>query len=84
MITIYGKNNCYWCKEAKGVAKRYNLECTYKNIALKEFHTEMFELVPDAKSVPQIFWNERYIGGYEEFVTEVENTLGSHYAQDLF
>lgn len=84
MITIYGKDNCYWCKEAKDVARRYNLEFEYKNVGYEKFHTEMFEQVPDAKTVPQIFWDNRYLGGYNEFVSEIENVLGANFGQDLF
>lgn len=84
MITIYGKDNCYWCQESKDLARRYNLEFEYKNTGYEKFRTEMFEHVPDAKTVPQIFWDERYIGGYDDFVKEIENVLGSHYGQDPF
>lgn len=84
MITIYGKNDCYWCKEAKYLAKQYNLEFEYKNIGYEKFHTEMFAMVPEAKTVPQIWWDDRYIGNYDAFVKEIEDTLGSHYGQDPF
>lgn len=84
MITIFGKNNCYWCKEAMHLAKQYNLEFEYKNIEYQQFRTEMFEKVPDAKTVPQIWWDSRYVGNYDDFAKEVENTLGSHYGQDPF
>lgn len=84
MITIFGKNNCYWCKEAKHLAKRYNLEFEYKNIEHEQFRAEMFEKVPDAKTVPQIWWDTRYIGNYDNFAKEIENTLGANYGQDLF
>jgi glutaredoxin len=84
MITIYGKDNCYWCQEAKALAKRYGLEFEYKNTGYEHFRTEMFEKYPDAKTVPQIWWDGRHIGGYNEFTIEIENTLGSHYGQDPF
>ena len=84
MIIIYGKDNCYWCQEARTLSKRYGLEYEYKNTNYENFRSEMFEKVPDAKTVPQIFWDGRYIGGYGALVTEIENTLGSHYGQDAF
>jgi glutaredoxin 3 len=84
MITIYGRDNCYWCQEAKSLAKRYGLEFEYKNTGYEKFRTEMFEKYPDAKTVPQIWWDDRHIGGYDQFVSEIENTLGSHYGQDAF
>lgn len=84
MITIYGKDNCYWCQEAKALTKRYNLPHEYKNTTYENFRSEMFEKVPDAKTVPQIFWDDRYVGGYAEFVTEIENVLGTNFGQDYF
>lgn len=84
MITIYGKDDCYWCKQAVSMAKRHSLEYTYKNTTYETYRTEMFKQVPDAKTVPQIFWHERYIGGYNQFATEIENTLGGNFGQELF
>ena len=82
-ITIYGKSNCPWCDKAKQLAKRYQLDYNYKNISLKKHYDEMKQSVPDVKSVPQIFWNKRYIGGYSEFSKEIENTMGG-YGEQLF
>lgn len=84
MIYIYGKDNCYWCNEARMLAKRYGLEYEYKNTTYEIYRTEMFEKVPEAKTVPQIFWDDRYIGGYNEFTQEIENTLGANFGQELF
>jgi glutaredoxin 3 len=84
VVTIYGKDNCHWCKEAKSLAERHSLKYEYKNIGTVENRNEMFELVPDAKTVPQVFWNNRYVGGYNEFASEIENTLGSNFGQELF
>jgi glutaredoxin 3 len=84
MIVIYGKDNCYWCKEAKALAGRYGFEYEYKNTTYENYRAEMFEKVPDAKTVPQIFWDGRHVGGYEEFVSEIENVLGANFGQDSF
>ena len=84
MITIYGKNNCHWCSEAKALVERYELKHEYKNVEYEKFSTEMFEKVPDAKTVPQVFWDDRHIGGYKELISEVENVLGANFGQELF
>lgn len=82
-ITIYGKSQCPWCDRAKTLAKMYSLEYEYKNVELKKFYDEMKQAVPEAKTVPQIFWNGRYLGGYNEFSKEIENTVGGH-GEQLF
>jgi hypothetical protein len=42
----------------------------------------MYDLKPDAETVPQIWWHDNYIGGYNEFATEIENTR--NFGQDSF
>jgi len=55
----------------------------YKNTLFEDYRTEMFEKYPEVKTVPQIWWNNRHIGGYAEFAKEIENTLGD-YGQSAF
>lgn len=79
MITIYGTTTCSYCKKAVELAKNRNLQYTYKIV--DEDHSaydEMKMRVPQAKTVPQIFWDERYIGGYTQFAQEVENVSGGY------
>jgi glutaredoxin len=83
MITIYGKDNCHWCQEAKKIAEQYDLKYEYKNTGFTYNRDEMFERYPEVKTVPQIWWDERHIGGYSEFVKEIEDTLGN-YGQSAF
>lgn len=74
MILIYGKSDCIWCDRAKDLCTEYNLEYEYKSIQVEEYLTELRDLVPTVKTVPQIFWYGRHIGGYNDLVTEIENT----------
>jgi glutaredoxin len=76
MITIYGHQACSYCIRSKKLAERYNLTYEWKDTDEQAFLNEMKIKVPDAKTVPQIFWHDRYIGGYEDFAAEVENTVG--------
>jgi glutaredoxin len=82
-IKIYGKTNCPWCDRAKSLVSRYGFQYEYFDIGRKQYYDELKESVPDLKTVPQIFWNERYIGGYNELANEIENTVGS-YGDQLF
>lgn len=77
MITIYGAEWCKWCKAAKKVAEDRNLEHVWKDVENVDIYTEMKSKIPEsAKTIPQIFWYDRYIGGHDAFLTEIENTLG--------
>ncbi len=77
MITIYGTTTCKWCKAAVSLAEARGLRYEYRLIDENEqFYIELKALKPDTKTVPQIWWDNRYIGGYTDLVTEIENTVG--------
>ena len=78
MIEIYSKPSCAWCVKAKEMADQYKLDYVEKNIDTAQNLNELLLKVPDVKTIPQIFWNDRYIGGYAEFASEIENTIGGY------
>lgn len=79
MITIYAKNNCKWCTLAKELAENRNLPYKYLNTEKDVEHIlELMSIKPDTKTLPQIWWDGRYIGGYDDFATEIENTMGDY------
>lgn len=78
MITIYGHTRCGWCVKAKRLAEQYNLKYVWKDTDISENLNELKTALPSVKTVPQIWWDERYIGGYEMFSSEVENTIGNY------
>jgi glutaredoxin 1 len=77
MITIYGTTTCKWCKAAVSLVEARGLQHDYRLIDENEqFYAELKTLKPDTKTVPQIWWDNRYIGGYTDLTTEIENTSG--------
>lgn len=78
MITIYGKPSCGWCDKAKKLADRYNLKYEYIDVQYTVNLNALKEKLPDVKTVPQIWWHDNYIGGYENFASAVENTIGGY------
>jgi glutaredoxin 3 len=74
MIKIYATETCPWCKRARSLAEQYQLKYEYIIIYSDELKREFRELFPEATTVPQITWNGNYIGGYEDFKAEIENT----------
>ena len=77
-VTIYGRANCAFCKEAKKLVELYQIPYEYIDVGYTDGLKELMERLPDAKTVPQIWWYDRYIGGYEEFAKEVENVSGGY------
>tara|TARA_Y100000004_G_C8869376_1_gene392576 strand:- start:742 stop:993 length:252 start_codon:yes stop_codon:yes gene_type:complete len=74
MIKIYASENCVWCKRARALAEQYKIPYEYKIIFSDEDKQEFKSLFNNAKTVPQIMWNDKYVGGYEELAAEIENT----------
>jgi len=78
MITIWGTSTCVWCKRAIKLCEDYKLSYAYRLIdnqeKLAELQESLQEVAPGATTVPQIFWNGKYIGGYVELAQEIENT----------
>ena len=75
MITIYGKENCAFCTKAKQFADIRGFKYEYKDVGLAPFMEELLERSTERpRSVPQIWVNNNHIGGYNEFVSYVENT----------
>lgn len=76
MVTIYGTENCVFCKKAIALAESYNL--VYEYIDAKSNIEDFKDKFPGAKTVPQIIWNNIHLGGYNEFAEEIENTIGGY------
>lgn len=75
MVVIYGADNCLWCAKAKELATNFNIPYTYKDIGDSELKEQLKTMLPDVKTIPQIWWHGRHIGGYEDFAHEIENTV---------
>ena len=78
MVIIYGKSNCTFCEKAKKLCIDYKLDYEYRNVSQLEYLEEFVEKFPGAKTVPQIIWYDKVIGTYENFATEIENTIGGY------
>lgn len=81
-VVIFGKDTCNWCDRAVELAYQYGLEVTYKSLddrfVGEQYVNELKQLAESQsltiKTVPQIWWNGKYIGGFNEFASEIENT----------
>ena len=65
---VWSNVGCHFCEMAKTLLKQKGIEYEERNIA-KDWKTEqLLEAVPNARTVPQIFVDDKYIGGYDELV----------------
>ncbi len=63
---IWSKPNCPHCTSAKQLLQLNNIEYEEKNIAEGHKIQDLLALVPNAKTMPQIWLDEEHIGGYLE------------------
>lgn len=65
--TIWSKDNCAFCDRAKQLLNSKGIQYEERKIAIDGWTREqLLEAVPTARTVPQIFLDEEYIGGFNE------------------
>ncbi|MBN4082289.1 glutaredoxin 3 [Mariprofundus ferrooxydans] len=66
-IEVYSGDYCPYCMRAKALLKQRELEFVEYNVQREpEKRLEMVERAPGARSIPQIFINDRHVGGCDE------------------
>lgn len=66
--TLYGKKNCSFCDKAMKLLSEMKFDVNYNDVDISLVKAELLELVPMAKTVPQIWINDSYVGGYDDLV----------------
>ena len=66
-VTVYMGPRCNFCDAAKRLLIRNNISFNEINVAVEEGkRDEMLNKSNGRKTIPQIFFNELHVGGYEE------------------
>lgn len=66
LVTIYTTGSCPYCLNAKSLLSRLHAQVQEKRIDTNDaFREEMEARANGAKTVPQIFIGEAYIGGFD-------------------
>ena len=63
-VVIYSKSNCPFCEKAKAWFKQHGFTFTENRLDDEEQRLEFYQKVPGARSVPQIFIDDKLIGTY--------------------
>ena len=73
-ITVYSGPMCNFCDAAKRLLSRNNLNFDEIDISTKEgLRDEMTKRANGRRTVPQIFFDDYHVGGYQE-LRELEKT----------
>ena len=66
-VTVYMGPRCNFCDAAKRLLQRNNIPYKEINIAIEEGkRDEMLKKSNGRKTIPQIFFDDYHVGGYEE------------------
>lgn len=72
-VEIYSKSNCPFCEKAKHWFKSHGYEYTEHRMDNEEERLAFYQRVPNARSVPQIFIDDKLIGTYDDFMKVAPN-----------
>ena len=67
-IVIYIQDMCGYCIAAKEEFESREWKYTSYNIKHTDNHNNLKKLLPDVKTVPQIWIDDEYIGGYDQLM----------------
>lgn len=63
---IWSKDMCPYCVQAKKLLELKGLEYEERNINKDWTKEQLLEAVPTARTLPQIFLDDEYVGGFQE------------------
>jgi glutaredoxin len=63
---IWSKSQCTYCDQAKQLLNLRGIDYEERRIGDGWTREDLIESVPQARTVPQIFLDEEYVGGFTE------------------
>ena len=63
---VWSKDACPFCVQAKALLESKGIEFEERNVSKEWTKEQLLEAVPTARTLPQIFLEDNYIGGFTE------------------
>lgn len=63
---VWSRDDCPYCVQAKTLLTEKNIEFEERKIGDGYTKEQLLEAVPTAKTIPQIFLDGEYVGGFKE------------------
>lgn len=76
--TVWTRDDCLYCSLAKKELHSREYKIDERNITSLWSKEDLLKVVPKARTVPQIFINDKYIGGYNELMQYFEETTSNY------
>jgi glutaredoxin 3 len=69
---VWSKDHCPFCDQAKALLTQRGIEFEERKIGHGYTKEQLLEAVPTARTVPQIFLDDKLIGGFTELKTHLQ------------
>jgi glutaredoxin 3 len=63
---VWSKYHCTYCDQAKSLLEKHDIDFEERKIGDGYTREDLLEAVPSARTVPQIFLDDKLIGGFTE------------------
>jgi glutaredoxin 3 len=63
---VWSKDQCTYCVQAKALLEDRGIDYEERNIMQDWTREQLLEAVPTARTLPQIFLDNEYVGGFTE------------------
>jgi glutaredoxin 3 len=63
---VWSKENCPYCLQAKALLESRGIEFEERNVSQDWTREQLLKAVPDARTLPQIFLDDKLVGGFTE------------------
>jgi glutaredoxin 3 len=72
---VWSKYHCPYCDQAKALLESRGIEFEERKIGDGFTKEELLEAVPTARTVPQIFLDDIYVGGFNELKVKLRESV---------
>ena len=72
---MWSRYECPYCDQARALLKSKGYEIEERKIGDGFTKEELLESVPTARTVPQIFLDGKYVGGFDDLRQHFQNTV---------
>ena len=63
---VWSKDSCPFCVQAKALLESKGIEFEERNVNKDWTREQLLEAVPNARTLPQIFLDDKLVGGFNE------------------
>jgi glutaredoxin len=63
---VWSKDSCSFCTQAKALLESRGIEYEERNVSQNWTREQLLEAVPMARTLPQIFLDQEFVGGFTE------------------